>query len=857
MNGLFRLALEASLRAALVASGVGAILVLARVRSGAVRHAAWTAVLCAMFLMPVLPHLIPAIGVPVASPPIFREADSVSALPALPVRAPAKSSAAPAQAPAEPNPAPAPAPRGVPWPWAALAVYFAGVLTLLARLAMGWRSARLLARTAEPVAAPLGEVRAYQSGAVAAPLAIGVFHPRILLPRSWTTWSGPKLCAVLAHEAAHVRRRDALVALAARLNCCVFWFHPFAWWLERQLAVTAEQACDEAAVRAMGQSREYADVLLEMAEAVHRHGGRLAWQGVGMTGAGALEHRIDRILRGDLARRMSRPRQAAVAIACAAAIFLAAACRQKSDAALVARAEQQAREYRESSARYSARVKAIRDRETAARAMTAEQAAAIEAGLRQNPDDFDARKKLLDFYFARIDSQFIRVTAPALHPPPVDRTAAKAAIAAGMPHAFWLFEHHPEDPDAVRWSRLVFPSPYDPSPDPAYPERARKFWLEQADRDGRPAAVYANAFEFFNLIDRPLAEKTLLRAQAADPKGETLNGMGSWTSRLGDFYGRLLSSPWPVPPNAGPVGAFNAQALGSLDPQSAYAVAVRLKLEQSKDVSLLLSTASYLVGMQNRQHGPDYDPIAFGKTLVRRALELQPESTWARQLLNVAADQELITRLPEAVWQGSFESRHQAIESLPAGDRFRELALLAIAEGDQAVRAEQGIRSLPAGEKGLYADAMRNDAANAKTHWQQAGQYAQEALDLAPQARNHPDYGTAFFNANMVLGMAAIKNGDAKTAAAYLLKAAEAPATDALKYPIVNARPWTMNWHFPATLASALLQAGERDAVLAFLEKYARIIVSDRGRTLADIALIRGGKLPAWAQPQRRAPEKL
>jgi hypothetical protein len=253
--------------------------------------------------------------------------------------------------------------------------------------------------------------------------------------------------------------------------------------------------------------------------------------------------------------------------------------------------------------------------------------------------------------------------------------------------------------------------------------------------------------------------------------------------------------------------------------------------------------------MQNREHGPDYDPIAFGKTLVHRALELQPDSTWARQILNVAADQELISSLPEAVWHGSFESRHQAIQSLPVGDRFRELALLAIAEGDQAIRAELHIRSLPAGEKGLNADLVRNDAANAKTNWQQAGKYAQEALDIAPQARNHPDYGTAFFNANMVLGMAAIKNGDAKTASAYLMKAADAPATDALKYPIANARPWTMNWHFPATLASALLQAGERDAVLAFLEKYARITVADRGRTLADIALIRAGKLPAWAQP--------
>ena len=149
-----------------------------------------------------------------------------------------------------------------------------------------------------------------------------------------------------------------------------------------------------------------------------------------------------------------------------------------------------------------------------------------------------------------------------------------------------------------------------------------------------------------------------------------------------------------------------------------------------------------------------------------------------------------------------------------------------------------------------HADFVRIDAANAPTNWQHAEQYAQEALDLAPQARNHPDYGTAFFNANMVLGMAAMRNGDAKSAAAYLLKAADAPATDALRYPIGNARPWPTIWHFPDTLAAALLQAGERDAVVAFLEKYARITVSGRGRTLLDIALIRSGKLPDGHRPE-------
>ena len=41
--------------------------------------------------------------------------------------------------------------------------------------------------------------------------------------------------AVLAHERMHVQRADCLVALIAEINCCLYWFHPLAWWLKRHL----------------------------------------------------------------------------------------------------------------------------------------------------------------------------------------------------------------------------------------------------------------------------------------------------------------------------------------------------------------------------------------------------------------------------------------------------------------------------------------------------------------------------------------------------------------------------------------------------------------------------------------------
>jgi len=276
--------------------------------------------------------------------------------------------------------------------------------------------------------------------AVAAPLTAGVFRSRILLPSVWRDWPAEKLRAVLAHETAHVRRRDAIPALLAQVNRCLFWFHPLAWWLERAITATAEQAADEAVIQATGARRAYAEVLIEMAGEVRRRGGLRAAQALSMDG-GALERRIDSILFADSVLPMSRRRKAVVAVACAASIFLAAACRQKSDVALVKQAESRDQDYKERVARRQAARKAAQEFLTAASKMTSEQAAALESGLKTNPDDLEVRKKLIAYYGGRLSGTMKR--APQ-KPPVIDYAAAKAALAEGLPHYFWLVEHHPE-----------------------------------------------------------------------------------------------------------------------------------------------------------------------------------------------------------------------------------------------------------------------------------------------------------------------------------------------------------------------------------------------------------------------------
>jgi hypothetical protein len=865
---MFAIALETSLRAILAALCVGAILAALRVRSAAVRHAAWTAVMAAMLFMPVLPKVAVPIPLPAAEAVPQPPAPDTDLRVSMPEPTTAREAPTPAaevqlHAPESPGIHP-PASRAFPWRWAILGLYLTGLAALLARLAIGWRGANALARAAEPVsltgldgwsgyrrefrkdgdipASPHFAAPVYESADMAAPLTVGIFGSRILLPLGWREWPAEKLRAALAHETAHARRRDGAIALLAQVNRCLFWFHPLAWWLEREILRTAEQAADEAALQATGAGREYAQALLEMADAVRRRGGLRAAEALSMAG-GALERRIDSILSAPSVRPMSWARKAAVAGACAVALFLVGACRQNSDAALVKQAESREREYKERAAKWQASLEARRHLD--ARGMTKDQAATLEASLKTNPDDFDARRKLMAYYGAKLLEVGLRPAAQ--RPPFIDYAFAKPIIAAALPHYFWIIEHHPEDQAATGLTLSppadgevigVFPSMFEPRPDPRYLERARKIWLEQADRDGRPAAVYYHAFQFFRPIDKPLAERMILRAQAADPKGDVLMGMwnvymwgGSWSTALGDFYAQLLTSREGFLGTGGkePHLDFLAEARRPLAPASPYAVELRTKLESSNDASLLLATASRLVGMSG---APQAD-LEFGESLIRRALSLQPASTWARQLLNMVADQRVTAGLPSAVWQGDLDARHKVIEQLAAGERFRELTILAISAGDKGVRSR----------------LLEHNEAAAKAAWQRADGYAREAMDMAPQARSHADYGTAFFNVNMILGMAAVEAGDAKTGASYLLKAADAPVTDALRYPIPNARPWAMNWHFPATLEAALLKAGERDAVMTFLKRYADITVSDRDRSLQDLALMRQGKTPSFARP--------
>jgi TonB family protein len=108
------------------------------------------------------------------------------------------------------------------------------------------------------------------SGNLKIPLTCGFFRPRILLPAPAEHWTSTRLEAVLAHELAHVRRRDVAAQAAAHVVAALWWFQPLVWMMQRRLRTESEFACDAEAVRFGFRPSEYAMELVAVARSMGR-----------------------------------------------------------------------------------------------------------------------------------------------------------------------------------------------------------------------------------------------------------------------------------------------------------------------------------------------------------------------------------------------------------------------------------------------------------------------------------------------------------------------------------------------------------------------------------------------------------
>jgi TonB family protein len=222
-------------------------------RSPAVQHVFWRAVLAVClalpFVQPRLPHEM--------------------------VFVPAPATAAPPAAALHASAAAAPAAPAVDWLTIVSLTILVGVSLRVGWIAVGLaRLRRLRRRAAEPAsgfedlrqAIGVSNVAILWSGDTSHPITFGAGRPVILLPSALKSVDRAAQRAVVAHELHHVKRRDWLWTVGEELVRAIFWFHPAMWWLISRVQLARETVVDELSILTTNARRAYLDTLLAFAD---------------------------------------------------------------------------------------------------------------------------------------------------------------------------------------------------------------------------------------------------------------------------------------------------------------------------------------------------------------------------------------------------------------------------------------------------------------------------------------------------------------------------------------------------------------------------------------------------------------
>ena len=229
-----------------------------------------------------------------------------------------------AQLETAPRPPAAPAkPSSYPWPWVLLAVWLGGT-TICTIISIG----RLVCFRRMMLNCAVPAPQAIQRQARALSRRLGMRNcpdvwlvPGELSPMLWAagraTWvvlphgllqrlDQYQQATLLAHELAHLRRRDHWVRYLELITTCLYWWHPVCWWARRELREAGEQCCDAWVLWALpGSFRKYATALLEAIEFLSRPRSSVPLLASGLGQFGQLKRRLTMLKRGTVSKALT------------------------------------------------------------------------------------------------------------------------------------------------------------------------------------------------------------------------------------------------------------------------------------------------------------------------------------------------------------------------------------------------------------------------------------------------------------------------------------------------------------------------------------------------------------------------
>ena len=202
---------------------------------------------------------------------------------------------------------------------AVLVVYGCSVLYFAARL--GWRMVRTqwMERQAKAITLTgdamqrwerCGRIfgrttaRVAESDVIGGPVTVGVWNDVMLVPPGFLeSIAEEDLDVVMAHEFAHMRRRDVVKNLIYEVFSLPVAYHPALWLTRARVAESREMVCDAMAAEAVAGSARYARSLLRLASLLVEGAPDKTLHAIGIFDANSFERRVMRLSEGRVEMR--------------------------------------------------------------------------------------------------------------------------------------------------------------------------------------------------------------------------------------------------------------------------------------------------------------------------------------------------------------------------------------------------------------------------------------------------------------------------------------------------------------------------------------------------------------------------
>ena len=148
-----------------------------------------------------------------------------------------------------------------------LPVWWCGAaVTLLVFLTANLCFAARLRKSRRSLAVESASLPVYVARERAVPCLFGLFRPAVYVTPE-AAEDGTLLRHTVAHETTHFRHGDHVWALLRAVCLALHWWNPLVWWAAKLSRQDGELACDEATIRALGESERaaYGRTLIRMA----------------------------------------------------------------------------------------------------------------------------------------------------------------------------------------------------------------------------------------------------------------------------------------------------------------------------------------------------------------------------------------------------------------------------------------------------------------------------------------------------------------------------------------------------------------------------------------------------------------